>query len=75
MEKIQAFKTSDGQIFETKEQANTHQKEIQLKLNVEHFVEKKCYSGMEKEHIVDMILDNRLKLLSILNHFETIIKP
>lgn len=64
MKRIEAFKTSDGQLFEVKSLALRHEAEIQWKDGIERLIQGVPYSGSRKM-LLDFLRENdeRLKQL------------
>jgi len=66
MEEIKAYRLSNGEIVNDKEEAAKRQRAINFEESVYRFAEKYgCYEG--KDQIRDAILENADELLSILN--------
>lgn len=64
--KITAYETKDGQVFANLEKAVQYEKELNLKANVINFVNKHRWSGMGKDDVIDIILENIDELREIL---------
>ena len=62
MNKITAFKTSDGKVFEDEIEAGVHEATLKRRKAVEALVEEHCYRDMGKSAIVDMMLENEAAL-------------
>ena len=57
--KIEAFKTTDGQIFEDGGEAEKHQVVVDRQMKIEEFVERHFWSGdYSKSDITDLLLEH-----------------
>ena len=58
VKKIEAFKTTDGQVFEDSGKAEKHQVAVDRRTKIEEFVEKHFWSGdYSKSDIADLLLE------------------
>jgi hypothetical protein len=62
IEVVQSFRTSDGQLFDSREFAERHEAEIEL----ENFVESECWRGMDIEDVLKFIVENKQRLTALL---------
>jgi hypothetical protein len=65
-ERIAAFRTSDGKVFETEKDAQEHLDNIELLERIRNFVDAHGYSGMCTSDIVDMLYENSDDLIEVL---------
>ena len=66
MEKIEAFKLSDGRIIDNEERAIELQKEIDIKKKL-NFLCEEYLDGLEYSELADEIYSKRIEFLSALN--------
>ncbi len=66
MEKIEAFKLSDGRIIDNKEKAIELQKEINIKKNLSYLCEE-FLAGLEYHELADEIYSKRDRFILALN--------
>jgi dsDNA-binding SOS-regulon protein len=64
---IEAYKTKDDKIFTDKKEAEKHGLELEVKSSLTEMVENELFNGMDKDTVVNFILDNRSKLFSLLS--------
>ena len=65
MKKIEAYKTSDGKVFEDENLALEHEKSIAETSAIMELVERECYNGMNKTEIARFIREYKGELVSI----------
>ena len=58
MNKIDAYRTSDGKVFTLERDAKEHEDELILRNKVNEWVEDYCWGTMTKQDIVDIIMEN-----------------
>ena len=66
VEKIEAYRTTDGQIFDSETLAQKHQQEVTIQQRLTDFVEKNGYHSMYDHDVVRMMVDNLDELRDIL---------
>jgi len=66
MKKIEAYKTTDGKVFEDENLALEHEKSIAEVSAITELVERECYTGMNKTEIARFIIEYKKELVSIL---------
>lgn len=71
MQKISAFKTEDGKIFENELDAKNHEVDIVVKEGLRRFCEEYFYSGVGEETILNIMFEYRDELMKILNAHQT----
>ena len=69
MRPITAYKTSDGQVFEDEAEAKRHQDAVDLKAELESFVESFYYSSIRAEDVVDGMMEHWARLKLIVNKY------
>jgi len=67
VEKIEAFKTSDGKVFTSKHEANAHEEKIIIKNKITEMVEKDLYNGMDKDTVIKFIVENKAEIFTALS--------
>lgn len=67
IEKITAYKTSNGDIFEDETKAQMQETQIAIQEEIENFIQKYFCTGMGIWDISKTILENRKELLNILS--------
>lgn len=70
MKTINAFKTTDGEIFEDHNKAKNHQNNIDLRTDLEKFLDNKDTGGDFDEQLIDLAIENRKELIDILTTSE-----
>ncbi len=66
VEKVQKFKTTDGELFDNEKEAKGHQKDVDLKKGLEFIVSQFFYRGIENRYIVDGLIENIDRLRDLL---------
>lgn len=61
IQKIQAYRTSDGHIHEDESEAVRHQNRVDQRRRVEEIVNERYYSLIGASEIIDMIVENSSK--------------
>jgi len=69
MKETTCWKTSDGELFENKDEAKIHQIEIQLKSGLIKFVDDFYCHNMHSTDIVDELYRGRFILAELLKEF------
>jgi hypothetical protein len=67
MKTIEAFKTTDGKVFESKADAKIHQIELDLRVNLKILTESKDSSYDFDSEFIDFVIENKTELIDILN--------
>jgi len=62
VEKIEAWETEDGQMFDNGPEAYAHEKELNTAAAVEAFWREHGYSGMSVSDVVDFCTEHRAEL-------------
>lgn len=69
MKAINAYKTTDGKIFESEAKAKEHQIDLDINSDLDTFLNTKdTTSGFDNEFI-DFVIENRKELSDILNSY------
>lgn len=66
VKQVQAYETTDSQLFTEKCAAEAHQKDLDLKAALQAFVDSRCNSNMNGSDVYDILYDNRDDLRRIL---------
>ncbi len=66
IKKIQAFKTSDGRVFEDDGAAQEHQAKIDLREGLRLIVEKFFYRGIDEHNVVDGLMEHEEELRKLI---------
>ena len=69
LKRIPSWKTTDGQVFVDKQEANQHQKDLVLKSSIEQIILRSMSSQMSVEEIGEAIFEQRLELYGALNTY------
>ena len=70
MEKIEAYKTDDGKIFETENEAKDHEREEQLKRDIRFVVEDLMdENDMISEKTIRFLIDKKRNVYNILKTY------
>ena len=67
IEKVEAFKTSDGKVFTAKHEANAHEEKIIIKEKISKMVDKDLYNGMNKDTVIEFIMENKAEIFTALS--------
>lgn len=67
MREIIAFKTTDGKIFEAKDDAGSHQYEIDVKCDLENVISQFYFPGLGAHELVDALFEVRHTLREVLD--------
>ena len=67
MKTIEAYKTTDGKIFESKADAKIHQLDIDLAINLENFMDNKDTTNGFDSEFIEFVIENKTELKDILN--------
>jgi len=67
VDKIEAFKTSDGQVFTDKKEADKYELAIEVRAELTKIVDDELYNGLDKRTVVDFLIENKSTLFSILS--------
>jgi len=67
LEKIEAYKTSDGKVHTSEHEAKKHEEKILIKEKIDEIVEEGCYRGMDKDDISNFIIENGAEIFTALS--------
>ena len=65
VKQVQAYETTDGQLFKEQSEAQARQKDLDTMAAIQTFVDSHCYSGMHSTDVYDILYDNRDELRRI----------
>lgn len=71
MKRIDAWETTDGKVFKAKDDAGSHQFELDFKEAIHRVCGRHCFSGMTQENVEDMIWEERFELLGVLRRCDS----
>jgi hypothetical protein len=75
IEKVEAYKTTDGMVFAEQANAFGHQRDLDIKAAIKKIIDDHGYRGMSMEEVENIIFENHTAIVSAYNQAHGYLDP